>query len=250
MYEELKVGDLTGDGAEDIVLIHTGGNDQRVKAQLYSLIDNRLSLRGDTVLDKGIQQVEHTTLAALSPTVVGLFLDCRKHGNAIVTELLYWNGTTFESPLSDDVTAVNSITLRYENLYAGDIDGDGEVEWPLSRTDGITDWVSYDFRANEPTVKFHSAVNTEDGYLLRLHTEWLNTEKVSITYSAEDALLYLEDVETERRFLEILTVPNAKKTELPDGYRVISEQSDKKYAVRIDSEMITLEEVQYLFVVM
>ncbi len=249
-YEELMVGDLTGDGAEDIVIVSTGNNNQRVKAQLYSLQDNRISLRGDTVLDRNIQQVEKVTLAALSPSVIGLYLDCKKNADTMITELLYWNGTTFESPLSDDATAVNTVTTRNGDLYACDIDGDGDLEWPTSRVGGITDWVSYDFRAGALSTKFHSVVNAEDGYLIRLHADWLDTEKITIGYSTEEAVLYLENNETERRFLEILTIPNAKKAELPEGYRVISERNDKKYAVRIDSETITLEEVQYLFVVM
>ena len=247
-YAFLTTADLTSDGAEDIVLMHPHNGEQRVEVQLLTAHERELRFRGKTKLDKGVAQVSHVLRAALSPTVTGLYMDCKKDCDTTITELVYWNGTSLESPFSDDVTDTNTMTSRNGKLFCRDIDGDGEVEWPISREDGLTDWVSYDFRAGESITKFSSVVNIEDGYLIRLRPEWQDPETTSISFIPEERVIYLEDKGTEQRFLEIMTVSADEKFDLPEGYRYIGEKQKKKYAVRVDSDIITLEEAQYVFV--
>ncbi len=246
-YVSLMAGDLTGDNAEDLVLMNVGGAGAPVKADLFTLHDRDLRWRGTTTLDKGVHQVFHYILAPLSPTVNGLYLDCKKDADTMVTELVYWNGTSLESPLSNDDTQVNVQTVRKGELFSRDVDGDGAAEWPVSREDGLTDWMSYDLRSGACLTKFSSVVNARNKYLVRLRPEWSNQDNVTIEYKTDEQVLCFMDQE-EHCFLEIMTVTSGQKIDLPSGYRYITEKKDVRHAVRVDPNIVTLEEAQYLFI--
>ncbi|MBQ9861308.1 MAG: FG-GAP repeat protein, partial [Clostridia bacterium] len=260
-YTELRCADMTDDGAEDVLLVNISSGEQEVKAQLYSYVKNQMQYRGETVLDSGIKQVRSSIVATLSPTVNGMFLDCQKDANTTVTELIYWNNSSLESPLSDEPSNLNTVTARENGLSCKDLDGDGVVEWPLSkRLSGYetapletaiwqTDWMAYDFRSAQSERKFSSIVNFMDSYMLRLRDEW-NGDSFKITYDKKTHILSIGQTTADRPFLQLLVTHSDTKIALPEGFSYFDGLDTWHYAVWVDTDIVTLEEAQYLFVVL
>ncbi len=260
-YTELRCADMTDDEAEDILLFNIQSGEPEVKAQLYSYIKNQMQYRGETLLDSGIKQVRSSVVAKLSPTVNGMFVDCQKDADTTVTELIYWNNSSLKSPLSDESSNVNTVTARENGLSCEDLDGDGVVEWPLSKrlnsyeTASLetaiwqTDWMTYDFRSAKIERKFSSVVNLMDSYMLRLRDEW-NDDNVKITYDEKTHILSIGQTTADRPFLQLLATHSETKTALPEGFSYFDGSDTWHYAVCVDTDVVTLEEAQYLFVVL
>ncbi len=260
-YTELRCADMTDDGADDLLLFNIGSGEPEVKAQLYSYVKNQMQYRGETLLDSGIKRVGASIVATLSPTVNGIFVDCQKDADTTVTELIYWNNSSLESPLSDKQSNLNTVTARENGLPCQDIDGDGVVEWPVSaRLSGYetasletaiwqTNWMAYDFRSGQAERKFGSIVNLTDSYLLRLRDEWSN-DAVEITYDKQTHILSIRQTNTDDPFLQLLATHSDAKIALPKGFSYFDGLDTWRYAVRVDTDIVTLEEAQYLFVVL
>ena len=260
-YTELRSADMTDDGAKDILLFNIGSGEPEVKAQLYSYVKNQMQFRGETLLDSGIKRIGSSIVAALSPSVNGIFTDCQKDADTTVTELVYWNNSTLESPLSDKQSNLNTVTARENGLSCQDFDGDGVVEWPVStRLSGYetaaletaiwqTDWMTYDFRSMQAERKFGSIVNLTDSYLLRLRDEW-NNDAVEITYDKKTHILSIRQTTADTPFLQLLATHSDKKIALPKGFSYFDGLDTWRYAVCVDTDIVTLEEAQYLFVVL
>lgn len=260
-YTELRCADMTDDGAEDLLLFNISSGTSEVKAHLYSYVKNQMQYRGETLLDSGIKQIKSSIVATLSPTVNGIFVDCQKDADTTVTELLFWNNSSLESPLSDKQSNSNTVTARENGLSCRDIDGDGTVEWPVSRRlDGYetaplesallqTDWMAYDFRSAQSERKFSSVVNLMDSYMLRLRDKW-NDDTVEISYDKKGHILSIRQKNADKDFLRLLATHSDTKTTLPDGFSYFDGLDTWHYAVWVDTDIVTLEEAQYLFVVL
>lgn len=260
-YTALRVADMTDDEAEDVLLFNISSGDAEVKARLYSYVNSQMQFRGETRLDSGIKQIGFSIVAALSPTVNGFFVDCQKDADTTITELIYWNNSSLESPFSDKETNLNTMTARETGLACQDIDGDGAVEWPVStRLSGYensvlektlwqTDWMTYDFRSAQAVRKFSSIVNPMDSYMLRLRDEWAEGA-IGISYEGESHTLHFRLAEQNEDFLQLLATHSTTKIALPDGFSYFDGLNTWHYAVWVDTEVVTLEEIQYLFVVL
>ncbi len=260
-YTSLRTADMTDDNADDILLFNISSGEAEVKARLYSYVNNQLQFRGETQLDSGIKQIGASIVAKLSPTVNGIFTDCRKDADTTITELIYWNNSSLESPFSDKPTNLNTLTAREVGLACSDIDGDGIVEWPVSkRVSGYenatlektlwqTDWMSYDFRSAQIEKKFGSIVNPMDGYMLRLRREW-EEKAIALSYDADKHILSIGFVKESEPFLQLLATHSNTKIVLPDGFVYFEGPDAWRYAVHINDEIVTAEEIQYLFAIL
>ncbi len=260
-YTELRCADMTDDGAEDILLFNISSGEPEVTAHLYSYVKNQMQYRGETFLDSGIKQVGASIVATLSPTVNGIFVDCQKDADTTVTELIFWNSSSLESPLSDELSDLNIVTARENGLSCKDLDGDGVVEWPVSnRLSGYetaslkdviwqTDWMAYDFRSSQIERKFSSIVNLMDSYMLRLRDEW-SDDAVEIAYDKKTHILSIEEKNAESAFLQLLATHSDTKISLPKGFSYFDGLDTWHYAVWVNTDVVTLEEAQYLFVVL
>lgn len=258
-YTALLTTDMTDDKAEDVLLFNISSGESEVKARLYSCINNQMQFRGETQLDSGIKTMGSSIVASLSPTVNGVFMDCQKDADTMITELIYWNNSSLESPFSDKQTNLNTMTARENGLASCDIDGDGIVEWPVSnrlngyenatlkKTLWLTDWMSYDFRLGQAKHKFSSIINPMDSYMLRLRDEWAAEGVLDITYDGQSHTLHIRLVGEEGDFLRLLTTHSDTKIALPDGFSYFDGLDTWHYAVWVNTEIVTLEEIQYLF---
>lgn len=258
-YTDLVVGDLTGDGADDILLLTIMTGTRLASAQLFSYLENGAVRDGHTMLDSDIVGFGDHIVAKLSEDVNGVFLDCYKEQNAMITELICWEDGKLEAPLCDQTAQLNSVTAREMPIASRDIDGDGVVEWPVTtRMPGFedaemdktlwhTEWCYWDQSLQQIKTKFTGLVPAEDGYMLRLREEWTDLP-AAYNVSTRTLTLYADLASGEWLF-RVATYPIEKKEELPDGYALLDETEDLCYAVCISEKQmnIAVEEFNYLF---
>lgn len=253
-YTKLLVGDMTNDTAHDLILLTVEDNHVGATASLLCCRDEQLLFRGETWLDNQIRRFGKAAFSALSPTVNGVYVDCYKDANTTITELIYWDGTELHAPFYNAQTGLTTITARETGFESRDVDGDGLIEWPVSRrlpgyehtplnkTFWRTDWMAYDFRSGASVRKFSSIVNSADSYIFRLRGDWVT--KIRTTYDEERHILSLQLADNEQPFLELLfTVQDA----VPEGFTLLEKSNSGKYAYKIIGDTITAQEVQYLF---
>ncbi len=256
-YTKLLVGEMTGDAAQDLILLNIADNRNEVTARLFSQHEEDVVFRGEARLDDHILRFGEPSFSALSPTVTGLYLDCYKDANTTITELIYWDGTDLRAPFYDDKTGLNVITARETGFASRDIDGDGIVEWPVSerlpgyehtavnKTFWRTDWMAYDFRSGTTERKFSSVVNSIDAYVIRLREEWI--KEIGTVYDSQKHILQFWRTGDNAGFLEILTTAAENASSIPEDFTLF-EQTDKYcYAYKLNGNVITPEEVRYLF---
>ncbi len=256
-YTKLLVGDVTNDSAHDLMLLSIENMLNSVTASLYLHREGELRFEAGTLLDNHVLRFGKATFSALSPTVNGVYVDCYKDANTTITELIYWDGAQLHAPFNDKETGLNSITARETGLSSRDVDGDGMVEWPvtkrlpgyentpLNKTFWQTDWISYDFRLEKAVQKFSSIVNLSDAYMFRLREEWAN--QVHIAYNEENRVLQLQLANQDQPFLELMA--SAKNT-FPEGFVSFEKGIQYCYAYKIIGDTITAQEIQYLFSVL
>ena len=255
-YTELVVSDITADGADDLLLFSVSGGSKLVSAQLFSFRTDNVIDSGHVLLDSDIIEFGDHISVKLAAGCNGVFIDCYKEQDAMVTELICWRDKTLLAPLCDQSTRLNTKTAREVALSCRDIDGDGEVEWPvtkrmpgfeetdISNTLWYTEWNSYDIQTNTVKYEFSGLVPAEDGYMLRLREEW---QTLPVAYSIANRVLTVyrdEDV-----LFRIGTFAMEQKNELPEGYVLFGEQGAFCYAAMITEteNAVSLEEIQHLF---
>ena len=253
-YTKLLVGDMTNDMAHDLILLTVEANRMGATASLFCYRGKQFFLRGQTRLDNQIRRFGKAAFSALSPTVNGLYIDCYKYANTTITELIYWDGTELHAPFYNSQTGLTTITARETGFESRDVDGDGLIEWPVSRrlpgyehtplnkTFWRTDWMAYDFRSGASVTKFSSIVNSADSYMFRLRGDWVT--KIRTTYDEERHILSLQLADSEQPFLELLSTV---QDTVPEGFTVFEKSNQCRYAYKIIGDTITVQEVQYLF---
>ncbi len=261
-YTELVVADITADGADDLLLLSITEGVDLVSAQLFSFRANNEIVSGTVMLDSDIVSFGNHIAVSLSDDYNGVFIDCYKEQDAMITELLCWKDDKLTAPLCDQSTLLNTQTARETPIASCDIDGDGMVEWPvttrmpgfeetsLSNTLWYTEWRSYSVTADEIHTEFAGLIPAEDGYMLRLREEW-NALPAAYSMATRTLTLY-QEAGSDKWLFRIATLPIEQKEDLPDGYVLLEELPRVCYAVTIaeDTDVTSLEELRYLLTVL
>ena len=256
-YTNLIVADITADGGEDLLLLRVNSGDNPVSAEMYSFRSNNVIENGHALLDSGIVRFGEHVTARLTDKINGIYIDCDKEQGGTITELLYWNDGQLLAPLCDQDSGINRQSAREKALACRDIDGDGQIEWPVtSRMTGFedtavdetlwyTEWRSYDVDSDEIVIEFAGLIPAEDGYMLRLREGW---EALPVSYNNETRLLTMYRDGDQWQF-RLRAIAAEDKEELPEGYVVIKESDTVCYAVLLAEEegAIPLEELLSLF---
>ncbi len=258
-YTELVVSDLTADGADDLLLFSVSGGNDLVSAQMFSFRTDNVIDSGHVLLDSDIIRFGDHIAVKLAKDCNGVFIDCYKEQGAMVTELLCWRDKMLLAPLCDQSAQLNTKTAREFALSCRDIDGDGTVEWPVtkrmpgfeetavSHTLWYTEWNSYDLETDTVRYEFSGLVPAEDGYMLRLREEW---QTLPVAYSVANRVLTVyHDDEVGDWLFRIGTFPVEQKDELPEGFVLFDEQGALCYAAAIGETKVpvSLEEIRHLF---
>ncbi len=257
-YTKLIVSDITADGCDDIVLLSLASGLTPAKAEVFSFQTDNIIVHGETPLDYNIVKFGNHIAAPLTPDSNGIFVDCYKEQDAMITELICWRDRELVAPLCNEDTLLNTLTARETPLASRDIDGDGVVEWPVTtRMPGFEDtdirntlwraeWRSYDAKTETIVTKFTALIPPErDGYMLRLRETW---ETLPVAYnSATRTLTMYHDAEGGEWLFRIGVFTPEERDALPEGFAVLEETDTRCYAVCLaENATVSIEEIRYL----
>lgn len=137
-YSFTDILDLDGDGNDEIFIAWidiTNPTVSHVYANLLKFDSNgKLANAGKNItLDSSVTSYDSLKLQKIDGKVVA-FLDAYKGNDSMITEVIRWdaNKKQLVSTLNDPITHVNSSTMRSPAVPSYDIDGDGEIEIPIS----------------------------------------------------------------------------------------------------------------------
>ncbi len=257
LYTQLFVCDVEEAEYDSLLLLRIGdGND--VTATLSVLRNGALTDIDQAPLDGYIQQFGAVELCELGDRVYGVYVDAFKSGGTTVTELIYLDGSGLHTPFYNKEKGVTTATARRTGLSFQDIDGDGQIEIPISRllpdqdagakghptTAYLTVWRHWDYLTGEWTDVMHSVVNSVDNYVVALDTS--QRKGMTTRYEEESHLLTLCDTADEEAWLRIR--PLAEDEKLQAGYETLVAATETRsgFQVWYDEERLDMQKIRYM----
>lgn len=203
-YTDLFIGPIVDEKQNDVMLFHISNADYTVEAQLVSMQNGEMKTYGKTAIDGYIEKFNAFKMCSFENGNVGVYVDCEKENEAMITELLLWDGKSLSAPFYDSYANVTTLSARTSELSFADVDADGQIEWPVCEKlplpkNGVgealwlTRWCAYDADADETITKFYSVTVPQDGYLFRLDNAWLGSICASYEKAAHRMELYVAD---------------------------------------------------------
>ncbi len=261
-YRALRVADLTGDDAEDIVLFSTSDTNGSAVATIYAFRNDMFESVGSAKIDHAIQRFGTSYNVEFADGERGIFVDAYKDPETTVTELIVWKNEELVSCFYDPNTLMNTITAREGTLSCADIDGDGVIEWPQvslftqdNQADTVlplkkTEWYYYDPATDAICLDFDSVICEADNYMLRITDEWPASYSASYDEGQRILSFFTEDEGKKIPFLKIQTTTSGKKADLIEDMVYFDSTDSLYYAVWYDETMpFTMEEIHYLFTI-
>ena len=204
-YTDFLVSRVVSEAQNDVTIFHISNSEYVVEATLISMQNGEMKTRGKTFIDGYIEKFAAIDSCRFEDGTTGIFADCEKENDTLITELLWWDGKHLQAPLYDPYANVTVKSARTSGLSFCDVDGDGAFEWPVCEElplpesqNGeplwLTRWCSYDTAAEEDVTEFYSVTVPQDGYLLRLDNAWLGAVAAAYDKSAHRLdLFYTQD---------------------------------------------------------
>ncbi len=254
-YTDLVVADVTADGADDLLLFSVSASSKSSAVEMFSFQTDNIITHGQTKLDDNIVRFGDHIATSLTAGINGVFVDCYKENDAMITELICWKDGKLSAPFCDEETNINFVTAREMPMASRDIVGDGVVEWPVTtrmagfeetpveKTLWYTEWQSYDVHTDTIQTKFSSLIPPQDdGYMLRLR------EVLPAAYnSATRTLTLYRDADGGEWLFRIGVFLPEEKDALPEGFVLLEETESLCYAVRVsETATISIEEIHYM----
>ncbi len=253
VYNSLFVGDLTADGQDSLLLLRIMGDE--VTATLETMQSGRFVSLGQVFLDAEIQQFNTMTLCRLSQGVHGLYIDAVKGTDTAVTELVYYDNSGLHAPLCNQAGKINTATARPTGFKMRDVDGDAQIEIPLCTLLAThitgdttpeyayrTDWMTWDYTAQELREKMSTVVNATDGYLVVLSESMRDT--VTTTYVESERVLTLLHTQSQQPILRLRPIAQDRDA----AYTTLFKATDAYEGCEVwyDSEQLDIDTVRYM----
>ncbi|MCI1955109.1 MAG: VCBS repeat-containing protein [Oscillospiraceae bacterium] len=203
-YTDLEVMDFDGDGRDEIFTANVTVGDQPAAAHLLRVKDGAMEVMGSAPLDTGVTKYVSVQTGLINEKQKGVVLDGVKTGNAMVTELLYWDGKkkALEAPFYDPATKTAKSTARNTSVVSRDINGDKIIEIPIvtlmpgytgttaDEADYLTDWHRYDTATNTFVRVMSVVIDYPDGYWFSVPDMWRGKITAKTDPSTRSFLFY------------------------------------------------------------
>lgn len=187
-YTKLVVDDFVENGRDDLLLFQVDATQNSGKVRFQTLENGRLLEMGQAPVDGYIRGFTTHRVGWLNDEVRGVFVDCQKDAGTTITELIYWDGESLQTPFYNPDENITTLTARETPIPCMTVDGVGEksqrVAWPVcSRLPGyedrtateamwLTEWMWWDPETDSPGRLFGSVVNLTDKYYLQIPDGW------------------------------------------------------------------------------
>lgn len=239
--------DIDSDNVNEIFYISTitSGTAVQKSAKALRLSGDSVVIAGETRLDPNISS--YTSLKAektSGDSPMRIFVDALKGERQMITEMIYWDSekSALVAPWIDKETLTNNITLRYEPVECADINNDGKIDIPVqiefatadsshnvleSEKLYITAWINYE--QDKAYIVSNTLINLEDGYIITLTQEEVNSIGVRVYKQKNCWVVYLADEnksDDEAIFSVIKIDKNEWDEEKFDSYIPIAEKKD------------------------
>ncbi|MBQ8604573.1 MAG: hypothetical protein IJ410_07005 [Oscillospiraceae bacterium] len=176
--QDYVIYDITGDGAEDMILAGVNADNQRTQVRVLSAHYNdyltSLSVKQIPVRNATVTNIAFSKSDFADSEVI--LVDYHDAYRRFYTEAIKFDGYNLEPVLSHDV--VQKIWNFGYSLNSRDIDGDGYYETPTVIDDGNPysfnlkqmEWTC--FLLNEPVRKYYGVCEARSGVYFPLPYEW------------------------------------------------------------------------------
>ncbi len=209
--------------AEDDCLIYVGGSDSSHSrsARLVSAVEDGYQVQDEIVIGGLVDDYEAVISGNVSINQPALFLEGRKDGN-LCTQIVTVQGEKLVNLTGGGVSNLASRSLREQQVFCTDIDGDGVTEVPSpvlmngypqgSNSEFYyIEWLAYSDQGF--LVKEITYINSSDGYQLRVPSEWKDMVFVKTT-SDQDEVQFLCRNADGSEGDELLRIRTVQKTDL------------------------------------
>lgn len=253
-YSKLLTADFLDNGHTDLLLIQPGpAEDSAACAVLYTYRQDEIQRSAELSLSMPASQLKRATLGKLADGTQAVFVSSAKDENTLLTDVITADANGALTLLPQQQTQ----TLRNYYLYPEDIDSDGITEIPvpvqLKQQDGdedpqfAIDW--YELDADGPSRrKLSTYHNPDDGWYIRLDTDWVSSMRVQVTDDQYRFSLQGEQWPEEKLLLSILilTGPNREEQAKQDGLGLLYRGTTEIYVIRYPDDLTEREKRKLL----
>lgn len=253
-YSKYLICDINNNGVKNLVIALSDQLNQSAKFSVFGFENNKFSLLGSTPLDSSITTFSNMTYGKLSSNKIAVFMDGNKSADAMVTEVVFYDGKDFVNFFIDKSTLSNNTTLRHSPLISCDINDDGFIDIPIGfPAQGSTDilvssknelvkWVT--FNANNNPEIFTAWYSINDGYYLTFDKSWI--DNIIITYDEKLGMAMFSRFDKDKNSIagEFLRIRKIELSEWnnspPEKYIKIAENDNFVWIARLSNSQSPL----------
>ncbi len=152
-YTEFAIGDMTGDGQLELIIIDLNRTEGISMATIY---DSDFTYLDEVQMEGFINGYYNTVMGMAAKDQLGLFADASSGAHSAFTDLLVYKDGQLENVFYDSKWRLVNKTYKAYPADSTDVDGDGIIEIPLLRsplgyegssmaeTEWITTWYKWD----------------------------------------------------------------------------------------------------------
>lgn len=226
-YSEMMLGDITGDGNDDLALLSLPNEEKKEhNIVLYGYSQHKFRKIDQISANNNVASYASVKSGKINAETNALFIDGKTaNTNEIITSAIYYDQTTkrLKDPLNEKLEGggIANKTLRNATSYCRDIDEDGIMEIPVAEMltgvtaqekeniSSIIAWKKIDVLTGALSQVARSVANYADGYYFILPKSWEthvyatnNTEKRTLRFLVQ-ALTVQADNSEEAELINI-----------------------------------------------
>ena len=249
--------DFNQTGNNDILMFEiNSGTKTSAKAELYSLNDNNLRLKGETKLDSRVISYRNINVEKAEGDIRVYADAIGSNGNSIRTEVIYWSNMydSIVSPFYSYSTGRTSGTSRGCLVNSCDINEDERIEIPTDTTvKGFPKNIKpLNWKIYNKTILVHTNYSLyvkDDNYNVIIPDKYF--KNISATYNKKTREMTVINKKTKTAVFSIMPVLKAVYDEKSyQGYSVILDKSGYYYLAKTSSDKdikISIDELkQYI----
>lgn len=249
--------DFNQTGNNDILMFEiNSGTKTSAKAELYSLNDNNLRLKGETKLDSRVISYRNINVEKAEGDIRVYADAIGSNGNSIRTEVIYWSNMydSIVSPFYSYSTGRTSGTSRGCLVNSCDINEDERIEIPTDTTvKGLPKNIKpLNWKIYNKTILVHTNYSLyvkDDNYNIIIPDKYF--KNISATYNKKTREMTVINKKTKTAVFSIMPVLKAVYDEKSyQGYSVILDKSGYYYLAKTSNDKdikISIDELkQYI----
>ncbi|WP_455493431.1 FG-GAP repeat domain-containing protein [Eubacterium sp.] len=235
--------DFNQTGNNDILMFEiNSGTKTSAKAELYSLNDNNLRLKGETKLDSRVISYRNINVEKAEGDIRVYADAIGSNGNSIRTEVIYWSNMydSIVSPFYSYSTGRTSGTSRGCLVNSCDINEDERIEIPTDTTvKGLPKNIKpLNWKIYNKTILVHTNYSLyvkDDNYNVIIPDKYF--KNISAAYNKKTREMTVINKKTKTAVFSIMPVLKAVYDEKSyQGYSVILDKSGYYYLAKISND--------------